>query len=156
MGQVYIDAIGGTYGTTQVSAQILAFEITHEILWGPKWAIDGNKYFSHLVYAGHKITGKITFEHDTAVRRNAGAKADFEARTARKLRINLLGSALTTPATHATKKVTLDMPIKYTKVGTLDDMDGNDIVDMEFRSRYNATAADQGSIVVVNQLTALP
>ena len=156
MGLVYIDAIGGTFGTTQVSAQILAFEITHEIMWVPKWAIDGNKYFSHLVYAGHKITGKITFEHDTAVRRSGGAKADFEARTARKLRINLLGSALTTPATHATKKVTIDMPIKYLKAGTLDEMDGNDIVDMEFSSKYNATAATQGSIVVVNQLTALP
>ena len=125
-------------------------------MWVPKWAIDGNKYFSHLVYAGHKITGKITFEHDTAVRRSGGAKADFEARTARKLRINLLGSALTTPATHATKKVTIDMPIKYLKAGTLDEMDGNDIVDMEFSSKYNATAATQGSIVVVNQLTALP
>ena len=156
MGKVYIDAIGGTYGTTQVSAQILAFEITHEIMWVPKWAIDGNKYFSHLVYAGHKITGKLTFEHDTAVKRSGGAKSEFEARTAKKLRISLLGSALTTPATHATKKVNFDMPIKYIKVGTLDEMDGNDIVDMEFRSRYNATAADQGSIVVVNQVTALP
>jgi len=138
------------------TSRVLAFEITHEIMWVPKWAIDGNKYFSHLVYTGHKITGKITFEHDTAVKRSGGAKSEFEARTAKKLRISLLGSALTTAATHATRKVNFDMPIKYTKVGTLDDMDGNDIVDMEFRSRYNATAADQGSIVVVNQVTALP
>ena len=125
-------------------------------MWVQKWAIDGNRYFSHLVYAGHKITGKLTFEHDTAVKRSGGAKADFEARTAKKLRIDLIGTALTTAATYSTKHCFFDMPIKYTKVGTLDDMDGNDIVDMEFRSRYNATAADQGKIVVVNQVTALP
>lgn len=154
-GKVYIDAIGGSFGGTQVASQILAFELTCEAMWVPKMTLDGNLYFTLTVFAGQKISGKLTFEHDTAVLRASGAKLDFMNQTAKKLRLDLIGSALTTPATYSTKKVLIDLPIKYTKAGVISDKDGNDIVDMEFRSRYNGTAGTAGSIIVVNQRTTL-
>lgn len=155
-GKVYIDAIGGSFGGTQVANQILAFELNFEAMWVPKFTMDGNLYFSLVVFANKKVTGKLTFEHDTAVLGAAGAKLDFRNQTAKKLRIDLIGATLGTPGTYSTKKVLFDLPIKYTKAGVIDDKDGNDIVDMEFRSRYNSTAGMAGSVTVVNETSPLP
>ena len=77
----------------------------------------------------------------------------FLVETARLLRIDLIGSALTTSDTYSTKKAIFDLPIKYTKVGVIGDKDGNDIVDMEFTSRFNITTSSSGKIITVNQLT---
>lgn len=153
-GKVYLDAIGGSYGGTQVANQILAFELTYELMWIAKWTMDGNLYFSLPVYAGHKVSGKLTFEHDSAVSGTGGAKQHFRDQTPRLLRLDLIGSAVTTAgSTYSTKKAIFDLPIKYTKAAVIGDKDGNDIVDMEFRSRYNATAGNAGKIIVVNELT---
>lgn len=155
-GKVYLDAIGGTYGSTQVANQILAFELNYEFHWVPKWTMDGNLYFTMPVYAGHKITGKITFEHDTAVSGTGGAKQNFRTQTARLLRVDLIGSAVTTAgSTYSTKHAIFDLPIKYTKAPVITDVNGNDIVVMEFRSRFNSTAGNQGKVVVVNELASL-
>lgn len=156
-GKVYLDAIGGTYGATQVSNQILGFELNYEALWVPKFTMDGNLFFSLPVYAGHKVMGKLTFEHDTAVKRSGGAKSELVAQTAKKLRIDLIGATTATAGTtYSTKHLIFDLPIKYTKAGVIDEQDGNDIVEMEFRSRYNVTAADQGKIIAVAELASLP
>lgn len=156
-GKVYLDATSGSYGGTQVANQILAFELNYEFLWVPKWTMDGNLFFTLPVYAGHKITGKITFEHDTAVSGASGAKLDFRNQTARLLRIDLIGSAVTTAGTtYSTRHAIFDLPIKYTKAPVISDLNGNDIVVMEFRSRANtATTAGGGKIVVVNENSAL-
>lgn len=153
-GRVYSDAIGGTFGSTQVASQILAFKLDFEFMWIPKFTMDGNLYFTLPVYTGHKISGSLTFEHDTAVKRSGGAKSYWAAQTARKLRIDLVGSSVTTAgSTYSTKHVIFDLPLKYTKAGVLGDQDGNDIVVMDFRSRYNATATTAGAVIVVNELT---
>lgn len=155
-GKVWLDAISGTFGTTQVANQILAYEINCEALWIPKFTMDGQLYFSLPVFAGYKMTGKLTFEHDTAVSGTGGAKADWRNQTAKKLRVNLIGGALTTAGTtYSTKVINFDLPIKWTKANVIEDKDGNDIVDMEFRSRYNSTAGTAGSIVVVNENSSL-
>lgn len=155
-GKVYLDAISGTYGTTQVSGAILKYKIDYEPLWIPKFTMDGSLYFTYLVYGGHKITGEITFEHDTAVSGTGGEKANMRSQTARKLRLDLIGNALTTNGTtYSTKHAIFDLPVKWNKIGVIEDFNGNDIVTMGFRSRYNATSAEAGKIIVVNELSSL-
>lgn len=156
-GKVYLDAIGGVYGTTQVSNTIVAGKIDYEIMWQPTFTIDGNLYFSYPSYTGHKITGELSFLHDTASDGSTGAMKQFRDQTPKLLRIDCIGDAVQTPGTtYSNKKIIFDLPIKYLNPGPLADNNGNDIYVMKFRSRYNTTAGNQGKIVVVNELTTLP
>lgn len=156
-GKVYLDAVAGTYGGTQVSNQILAYELNYDFMWIPKFTMDGNLYFTFVTLAGVGIAGKLTFEHDTAVSGTGGAKAHFRGETPRLLRIALDGSALTTNGTtYSTKKLIVDHPIKYTKAGVIGDESGNDIVDMEFKSRYNTTVGNRGKFIAVHEVSPIP
>lgn len=156
-GKVYLDAIGGSYGATQVSSVIIGGKIDYEFMWQPTFTMDGNLYYAYPSYVGHKVTGELTFLHDTAGAGNTGAKADFRARTPKLLRVDLIGDAAQTPGTtYSTKKVIIDLPIKYLNPGPLADNNGNDIVVMKFHSRYNTTAGNQGKFIVVNELSSLP
>src|SRR5574342_295378 len=155
-GKVYLDAIGGTYGTTQVATTIIQFDVTIDILMVPTFTMDGNLYFSYPSYTDHKITGQITFLHDTASAGNTGAKADFRARTPKLLRIDLIGDTTATPGTlYSTKKAIIDLPTRYLNPGPLADNSGNDIVVMKFYSKYDLTAGNGGKIIVVNELASL-
>lgn len=155
-GKVYLDAISGTYGTTQVSSQIIGGEINYEIKWAAQMTMDGNLYFSTLTYGGHTITGNLTFLHDANVNRASGEKLNFANQTARKLRIDLIGGAVTTAGTtYSTKKAIFDLPLKWTKASTLTDNENNNVVTMDFRSRHNLTSAESGKIITVNELSSL-
>jgi hypothetical protein len=152
-GLVYLDAIGAAFGTTLVSGTILNFELEVELMYQPVYSLWGQIYPEFFKYTGHKITGTITFEHDTI---GVDARVDFRANTPRKLRVDLRGPTLASAGTFTRRTVRIDLPIKYTENPPLEDQDGNDIVSMSFRSRYNVTAATAGSIVCVNELATLP
>lgn len=155
-GKFYLDAIGGTAGTTQITNQILGFKITYEFMVIPKPTMDGSLDWTFAVLVDWKITGEITFENDTAVLRSAGAKADFVSQTAKIMRISLLGQALTTPGTlYSQRQIIMTHPIKWLNPPPLSDLNGNDTVVMKFQSRYNSTFGSAGSVVVVNELSPL-
>jgi hypothetical protein len=156
-GKVYINAVSAAYGNTQIVNQILGYSLDFVIKLIPKFTMDGNLYYSYPQFVDWEVTGSVTFEHDTAVDGNTGAKADFRAQTPRKLRIDLIGNNVTTPGTtYSQKHAIIDLPLKYTDAGLLADQEGNDIIEMPIRARYNATAGDAGKIVIVSELSSLP
>lgn len=160
LGKFYVDAIGGTYGSTQVANQILAGEITFKPVHVEKMTLDGSRDFSFVAYTGHTITGRITFEHDTAaiLATSGGVHDAFANQTAKKIQLKFeSAAAVATPGTTYSKKtVIVNLPIKWTKVSALGDQEGNDTIDAEFVSQYDVTADDSGSVIVVNELSALP
>jgi hypothetical protein len=93
--KVYLDAIGGTYGTTQLSNTIIGGQINITTQWVPQFTMDGNLYYSYPSYADTHVDGALTFLHDTAVTQ---AKTDFRARTPKLLRLDFIGDAVTPPA----------------------------------------------------------
>lgn len=159
-GALYLDAIGGTIGTTQVSNQLLAFEITFEAMWIPKHTVDGQLYFSFVQFSGKRVTGTLTFEHDTITSGSGGGRADWRAQTPKLMRLQFLGSSYATAGTGTTfsgkKGLRIDLPIKWLTWAALADQDGNDTIDATFVSKYNATAGNAGSILITNEVTALP
>lgn len=156
-GKVYLDDVSGTYGTTQVANAIIAGKVTVEIKYAINFTLDGNLYYSYLTYAGHRITGELTYVHDSAVSGSGGAKQFFRNQTAKLLELKFEGNTVATPGTTYSKKtVIIDLPIKFGKAGVLADQDGGDIVTMSFRSRYNTTKGDAGKFIVVNELANLP
>lgn len=156
LGKLYLDPIGGTPGTTQIAQQVLGFKIQYDFMWIPKITMDGSLDFSFAIFTDFKITGNILFEHDTAVLRNAGAKADFVSQTAKLMQMKLIGDALTTPATETNKTIRITHPIKWLNPPTISDLNGNDTISMNFQSRYNSTFGSAGTVVVVNEVAALP
>lgn len=156
-GVLALDAIGGTYGATPITNQILGIKVTGDIKIIPKFTMDGQLYYSFPMYVNHVITGEVTFEHDTAVQGNTGAKADWRAQTPRLMQINISGNTLASAGTtYTTKKLIINLPVKWKQVGGLEDKEGNDIVKAQFRSRYNVTAGNAGSVICVNELASLP
>lgn len=156
-GILALDAIGGTYGATPISNQILGIKITGDIKLIPKFTMDGQLYYTFPVYTNHIITGEVTFEHDVAAQGNTGAKADWRAQTPKLLQVNFSGNALTSAGTtYSVKKLIFNLPIKWKQIGGLEDKEGNDIVKAQFRSRYNTTAGNAGSIICVHEVSPLP
>jgi hypothetical protein len=164
--RLYLDAVAGTIGTTQITGQFLGFEVALKPKWvfkqtGEGAAAGAVPSYNLVVYVDHEITGKITLEHDPAADGSTGLKALFRAGTQRLMRIDCLGQTYATPGsgtlfTGGRRGVRFDLPITITKAPPLDEIDGNDIVTFEWASRYNATFASAGSITVCNEVSALP
>jgi hypothetical protein len=156
-GKLWMDAIGGAYGTTQVSNVLIAFQLDIEIHWWPTFTMDGNLYYSYPSYVGHKISGSLSYLNDTPADGNTGAMLDFRNQTPKLMRIDLSGDPVTTPGTlYSANKCMIDLPVKLLNPGPLGNDNGNDIRVFKFRSRYNTTAANQGKFTVVNEITPLP
>lgn len=152
-GKLYLDAVGGTIGTTLKSNTLLGMEMSVTTGWRPVFTADGNLYFSFAKLTMPEVLCDLTFEHDAA---GAAVKVDWRAQTPRLIRLAFEGGALTTAgATYTYKTLRLDMAAKVEKVEKLDEIDGNDVLKATFRARYNATAAKFFEAVVVNELSAL-
>jgi hypothetical protein len=155
MGKLYIDAVGGTIGSTQKTATWLGIDLKIKTGWGARWSGDGSLYFNHLAQTGPDISGTLTLEHD------ATGEAEIAAARAKTPRLVRMiwesPTAFAAPGTVYTHKTfTLDMVLQYTKVPPLSEKDGNDTLALPFRAVYSSTAALYAKAVVVNALTALP
>lgn len=152
--KLYIDAIGGTWGTTLKSNTLLSASLNFVTGIIPKYAADGNLYFSFIQYTQPEVRLSVTFEHESTA---AAEKVNWRNQTPRLIRLLVEGNAFTTAGTtYSVKTGFIDLAGKWTKFNAIGDRDGNDIIEAEFLSRYDATAGKFGKIVVVPALSALP
>jgi hypothetical protein len=155
--KLYLDPIGTAYGTTAVANQIIGFEINVKTGLKPQFTMDGQLYFTQLLAADPEISGKITFLHDSGVNGASGEKNKWRSETPRSMQIKMEGAALGTPGTtYSVETAIVNLPIKWTKFGALENKDGATICTGEFISKYDTTKGDAGQFIVVNELTALP
>ena len=156
-GKLYIDAVGGTIGTTQKSSTFLGFEYSYTTGWVPRFTGDGNLYFTRAAFVGKptlEIKCNITFEHDGSATTEIG---NYESGTSRLIRLLFEGDTVSTPGTtYSEKTLIIDMAGLWDSFEKIGEQDGNDVVTGSFTVRYNATAATAGQIIVVNELTSLP
>lgn len=155
-GAFYIDAVGGTIGTTQVN-NILQ-EITITITTGRKarYTLDNNQIiFTDVVFDSKEWAFEVdlTYYHTT----DAVAEKDaWRSNTPRLFRLEWLGSALTTSGTNwSNKALRIDIPGIYTEWDGLDKADGSSIVKCKFKGKYDPTADLPPRLLVVNELTAI-
>lgn len=153
LGKLYLDAIGGTIGTTQLTNTWMGLSLKVKTGWVPVFTADGNKYFTFAKSTKPEITFDVTFEHDST---GVARVTDWRAETPRLIRMQWQGSALTTPGTnYSYKTFRFDCAAKIEKVSKIGEQDGNDILTATFRSTYNATAALFAKFVVVNENASL-
>lgn len=155
-GSLFIDATDTDHGTTQVSKTLIAASLDIDTGWTAVDTADGNSYFSFIKQVQPEITLNVTFEHnDDAI----AEKAAWRAGTARLIRLEFEGTALSTTdaaATYDTNTLRIDLAGKWEKFDKLGERDGNDIVTGTFRARYNATAAHYAVFTIVNETETMP
>jgi hypothetical protein len=154
---LFLDAAGGTIGSTQISNTLLGVSLSFNSGVIPKFTGDGatTPKFSFLQDTGAlEVVLQVTFEHNAAaVTEIANARAE----TAQLLRLQFDGPTVGTPGTtYNNKHLIIDMAGKWEIFEAISDQDGNNIVTANFRARYNSTAAFFASFVVVHELTAVP
>lgn len=152
-GKLYIDAVGGTAGTTQVANTWLDFNLSIKTGWQPMFTGDGEKYFTDIINVGPELMLDLTVEHDA---NGVLRYDDFIAQTAKQFRMVFEGSALTTAgATYTYKSLIVDVVAKIEKWGPIQSRDGNNVVPITLRAAYDGTAAKFATITVVNEVASL-
>lgn len=156
-GLFYIDAVGGTIGTTAISGTLLSWELAVTTGWRGKWTIDsGQKYFNFAYFDKDSFSAELsmTFEHDAA---SVAQKSLFQAGTPRLFRIKILGPGVATPGTAwSTKALQIDAAARYTEWEALDADEGNSIYNVKAVIGYDPTAAKGLELRVVNELSTIP
>lgn len=155
-GKLYVDAIGGTIGTTQKSNTL--YGLTYKVATGrvPIFTGDGNLYFNFVGFDKKKVnvTAEITFLHETA---GIAAKAAFKASTPLQVQLKWEGAAIATPGTtYSVNTLLLNNVGTWSNVSILDESEGQSIVKATFRAAYDATPALYSSMILaVDALTSL-
>lgn len=155
-GKLYIDAVTGTIGTTQVSSAFYGMDFSVDTGWFPLFTADGNIYFTADNYNRDtlKVNLGLTFQFTSDA---VSQLANWRAETPQQIRILFEGSAFTTAGTtYSYHSVILDLAGYWDRFEPIGEADGNDIIKGNFRVAYNSSAdVSFGSITVVNQLSAL-
>jgi hypothetical protein len=152
-GKLYLDAVSGTMGTTQVTGTWLDFNLTINTGLNRQDTGDGSLDFNHTYLGVPEIMLDTTIEHDA----NAVSAFDaYQAETPKLLRMLWEGSDLATPGTLYSKKtLMIDLAVKATKWGPIQTRDGNNVVPISYKAAYDETAAKYAEITVVNEVASL-
>ena len=152
--KLYIDASGGTIGTTQKTSTLREFNLSVVTGWIPKYTGDGELYFAYHEMVGPTAECSFVYEHNsTAVTEKAAAKAE----TTRLIRLAFEGSTFTTAGTsYSVKTLYLDMAGTYNPADGLGDDAGNDTVSMTFYVGYSSSDTLSFAAKVVTNLSAVP
>lgn len=150
--KLYIDAVGSTHGSNQVSNTMLAATVAVTTGWQAVWSGDGEIYFSFIKQTRPEFLLTLTFEHNSS----ASAEKDaWRAQTARNMQLKTEGSELTSSGVYTYKTFIQDYSGKWESFDKIGEQDGNDIVVGTFRARYNATAGTYVEYLVVDETAAL-
>jgi hypothetical protein len=151
--KMYVDSTSDTIGTTEKVGSLIEAELSVTSGWSEKPVASGNLYFSDIKMISPEIMLTVTMEHDS----NSTAQKDaWRAETAKLVRLNIYGTALSGAGAYTYKTVNIDLAGKWESWEKIDEIDGNDIIRGVFRARYDTTAAFFAQIVVVNSVSALP
>lgn len=153
---IYVDAAGGTIGSTEKTSTLLSFELDVTTGLQAKYT-NAAKYFDFVYFNknAYKAVLKVVYEHNAT----ADSERDkFEAGTPSLYRLKFTGAAVGTPGTtYSNYTLIINMSGVYTKFDRSDN-DGNSTIDAELTLGVDQlTSPDQGlDFIVVNELSALP
>lgn len=150
--KMYIDAVGGTIGTTLKTAPA-SVKIALNSGLSRKYGAGGYLYYTDI------IRGVPSIELDISLWLDANAKAEytaFKAQTTRLLRLKVEGANLTTAGSVYSKYTCIfDLPGVWSAMQDINDVNSALIVPAKFRVAYDNTAAVVPTITVVNELSTL-
>lgn len=153
-GKLCIDAIGTAAGTTQVSGSLKSMNIKVKTGVEPVGSVE-NLHYTTVAVEDPSLTGDLTFYWDS----NAIAeKAKWLAQTGRTVQLRFDGAALNTAGSAYSKKaLIMNMyGVKWTKFSEIQADGGHDVITASFENRYNTTATQAATWIIVNESSTLP
>lgn len=145
---LYIDASGGTVGTTAKAGVLTAANIQVTTGVVPVWAPSGQLYFAGLKYTRPTVTYSLTLELESDTGVVAAERAAWVAKTLRLLQLKISGAT--------TSELKINIAGKHTNVGEYQNSDGNTVVEISGEAKYGSTDALFASFVLKNSLAAVP
>lgn len=154
-GKLYIDAAGGTVGTTQITNTLLSIDLTVTTGWMPVYSMDGNKYLTGIKMGRPSVVLKMTLEFNSTANTQRTA---WRNRTAQLFRLRFTGEEQhSTPGTTYTyNELIFDIAGKYTAFSTLGQNEGNDVVEVTVTGMNNISDSLYFTTILVNELSAVP
>lgn len=151
--KLYIDAAGGTIGTTVKSSTLVSFALSVTTGWKKLPTGSGTLYFDSIDFSDPNVELDITFIHDSTA---TAGKTAWRAETGQLIRVQLLGSQIQTSGTYTNKTVNLDLAGKWVSFESLGERDGLEIITGKFKAMLDTTASLYFNMTVANTLSALP
>lgn len=145
---LYIDATGGTIGSTQETGVLMAasFDITTGVV--PVFVGDGNLYFSTHKFIRPTINFTLTLELESTDTTVKEERDIYEANSVRLIRLSCPGTS--------SRDMVIDGAYKYDQVGTYQNDNGNTTVQLSGHAVYSPTDTLFWSTTFTNDLAALP
>ncbi len=148
--RLYIDASGGTIGTTEKTSSIIDGSIKIETGFKPVKHGTANLFgMDGLGEGKKKISANLTVVFNSGVETE---RTMYAAGTRRLFRLQTIGSLISGSDYN---KITFDFAGVYTKFSTLQDKDGETTVSLTIEGEYDSTWAKLFQIVVQNEVGAL-
>lgn len=147
---LFIDASGGTIGSTQVSGVLVgaSIKLTPNIEWVPPG--DGTLYPTRIKIGRPTITFtlKIELEEVGGVSNVATQRGIYDANTLQLIRLSCAGSS--------SRQIDWDIAARYDNVGAYEKMsETNTVVTIEGHADYSSTDALYFATTVTNNLSAV-
>lgn len=132
MTKLYIDAIGGTVKTTQLTGVLMGASIRRKTGWQPVPIGDGTRYYGALKQVRPEATFSLTIEVEKDVTSLVSAeRAIFRSRALRLFALDIVGDS-------ADNNLEIQWAGRYSKVGGYENNNGNAVVTLEGRMTYSA------------------
>jgi hypothetical protein len=150
--KLYIDATGGTVGTTPETGTLMGASMRVRTGIVPVMVGDGNLYFSTHKFVRPEITFSLTLEleEDTNVSLVAAERAFYKSNTVRLFKLLAEG------ATPANASLAMSWAGVYDSIGSYTNADGNTTVTLEGHAVYSSADALFWTTTVTNQVATLP
>ena len=148
--KLYIDAAGGTVGSTQKSGVLMGASIRRTTGWRAVPVGDGSRVYAAIKHTKPEATFSLTLElqQDTGVSLVAAERAIWRSKAMRLFRLDIDGD-------DANHSLVLDWCGRYTAIGAYENADGNTVVTLEGRMAYNTTDELFMEAVLTNQVADL-
>ena len=149
--KVFIDASGGTIGTTQKSTLIRSATLNVTTGFEPDYTLDGlaDLDFTQVDSQMLNATLDLTMEHNADAATEIGI---WRSGSVRLIRLKVDNGA----AAGANKAITFDGAYKYLEPPAFSEENGIEIVTMKLGLEYDQTWAKAFEVIVINGLAALP
>lgn len=146
---LYIDATGGTVGTTQRSKVFMGGSIKVKTGLVAVMIGDGQMYFVSHKWTKPEITYSLNFElQDDSVSVVAAERAIRKSGAVRLLQLSIAGSS--------SRSIVLKWAGKHDTVGNYENSNGNTTVRIDGHAVYSSADALFFSATVINNVSALP
>lgn len=148
--KLYLDAIGGTTGTTEFEGGFISFSINHNnMIQGKRFMRNTDRYSSKIGRDKRRISGQIRIEFDTRRQRD-----NWLAATPEMMRIEQIGPMIDSGA-GTYHRITMDFDRIYWNTPTMDQRGSNLTLTIPFRAFLSDDTGSRAIYEVKNTLSAM-